>query len=180
MPPFIDRMIRAAKLDPELYEEVEADKSTMSQAMLVVMFSSLAGGIGFIQTAGLIGLVMGMVGSLLGWYILAFFTYLIGTKLLPEPETSADHGELLRTIGFSSAPGIIRIFALIPGLTVIVNFLASIWMIMAMVVAVRQALDYHSTYRAIGVCLVAWLVQAFIVGLLLIMVGGFPEPGTDH
>jgi hypothetical protein len=180
MTPFVDRMIRAAKLDPHVYEEVEADKSAMGQAMGVVMLSSLAGGIGFMQVAGLTGMVIGTVGSLLGWYVWAFLTYIIGTKLLPEPQTQADHGELLRTVGFSSAPGIIRIFAVIPGLNTIVNLLAGAWMLVAMVIAVRQALDYHSTYRAIGVCLIGWLAQAAILGLLVAMMGGIPEPGLDN
>ena len=176
MTPFVDRMIRAAKLDIHLYEEVEADKSSMRQAMSVVVLSSLASGIGFMQEAGLTGLMIGTVGSLIGWYVWAFLTYIIGTKLLPEPQTQADHGELLRTIGFSSAPGIIRIFAIIPGLGMIVNLLASIWMLAAMVIAVRQALDYHSTYRAVGVCLIGWIVQAVLLGLILAMMGGAPEP----
>jgi hypothetical protein len=180
MTPFVDRMIRAAKLDPHVYEEVEADKSAMGQAMGVVMLSSLAGGIGFMQVAGLTGMVIGTVGSLLGWYVWVFLTYIIGTKLLPEPQTQADHGELLRTVGFSSAPGIIRIFAVIPGLNTIVNLLAGAWMLVAMVIAVRQALDYHSTYRAIGVCLIGWLAQAAILGLLVAMMGGVPEPGLDN
>ncbi len=180
MTPFVDRMIRAAKLDIHLYEEVEADKSSMSQAMSVVVLSSLASGIGFMQEAGLTGLVIGTVGSLLGWYVWAFLTYIIGTKLLPEPQTHADHGELLRTIGFSSAPGIIRILAIIPGLGTIVNLLASIWMLAAMVIAVRQALDYHSTYRAVGVCLIGWIIQAVLLGLILAMMGGAPVPMIEN
>lgn len=175
MTPFIDRMIRAAKLDVHLYEEVEADKHAMNQAVGVVALSSLAGGIGFMQQAGVTGLVIGTVGSLLGWYIWALLTYLIGTKLLPEPQTQADHGELLRTIGFSSAPGMIRIFGIIPGLSGLVNLFAGVWMLVAMIIAVRQALDYHSTYRAIGVCLIGWIVQAVILALILPMLGDVPE-----
>lgn len=174
MTPFVDRMIRAAKLDVNLYEEVEADKNAMSQAVGVVALSSLAGGIGFMQTAGLTGLVIGTVGSLLGWYIWAFLTYVIGTKLLPEPQTQADHGELLRTIGFSSAPGMLRVFGIIPGIGGFVNLLAGIWMLAAMVIAVRQALDYHSTYRALGVCLIGWIVQIVILALILPMMGEVP------
>ena len=176
MNPFVNRMIRAAKLDVHLYEEVEADKSAMGQAMAVVVLSSLAGGIGFMNVAGLIGLVIGAIGSLVAWYIWAFLTYIIGTKLLPERQTQADIGELLRTIGFSSAPGVIKVFAIIPGLTSTVNFLASMWMLVAMVIAVRQALDYHSTYRAIGVCLLGWLVQVFVFFLLVKMTGSSPDP----
>lgn len=172
---FVDRMIRAAKLDVHLYEEVEADRRSMGQAMGVVLLSSLAGGIGFMQEAGLMGLVIGTVGSLLGWYVWAFMTYLIGTKLLPEPQTHADHGELLRTIGFSSSPGLIRVFGIIPGLSGFVNLLAGVWMLVAMVIAVRQALDYQSTYRAIGVCLIGWIIQAVLLALLVTTMGGVPE-----
>ncbi len=180
MTQIVDRMVRAAKLDVQVYEEVEADKSSMGQAMTVVVLSSVAGGIGFMQESGLTGLLMGTVISLLGWYVWAFLTYIIGTKLLPEPQTSADHGELLRTIGFSSSPGMIRIFGIIPGLGPIVNILASLWMLVAMVIAVRQALDYHSTYRAIGVCIIGWIVQAVIIGLIFTMMGGPPEPMLDN
>ncbi len=180
MTQFVDRMIRAAKLDVQVYEEVEADKTAMGQAMAVVVLSSLAGGIGFMQESGLMGLVLGTGASLLGWYIWAFLTYIIGTKLLPEPQTQADHGELLRTIGFSSAPGMSRVLALLPGLDAIVNLVASVWMLVAMVIAVRQALDYHSTYRAIGVCLIGWIVQAVIGGLIFTMLGGVPEPMLEN
>ena len=180
MTQFVDRMVRAAKLDVHVYEEVEADKSSMGQAMAVVVLSSVAGGIGFMQESGLMGLMLGTVFSLLGLYIWAFMTYIIGTKLLPEPQTSADHGELLRTIGFSSAPGIIRILGIIPGLDAIVNLLASVWMLVAMVIAVRQALDYHSTLRAVGVCLIGWVVQAVILVLVLTMFGGLPEPMLEQ
>lgn len=172
---FVDRMVRAAKLDVHLYEEVEADRRSMGQAMGVVLLSSLAGGIGFMQEAGLMGLVIGTVGSLLGWYVWAFMTYLIGTKLLPEPQTHADHGELLRTIGFSSAPGLIRVFGIIPGISGFVNLLAGVWMLVAMIIAVRQALDYQSTYRAIGVCLIGWIIQAILLALLVTTMGGVPE-----
>jgi hypothetical protein len=102
---------------------------------------------------------------------------LIGTKLLPEPQTKADHGELLRTIGFSSAPGMLRILSIIPGLMWIVYTISGIWMLVAMVVAVRQALDYQSTLRAVGVCLIGWIIQALIVSLLFAIFGGAPQTG---
>jgi len=111
---FQKRMIRAAKLDVNLYEEVEADKSTMPQAMGVVVLSSVAAGIASFSLTGISGVVVGTISALISWYVWAFITYIIGTKLLPEPQTSADHGELLRTIGFSSSPGVIRIVGIIP------------------------------------------------------------------
>ena len=171
MSPFVDRMIRAAKLDVHLYEEVEADKSAIGQAIGVVVLSSAASGIGLFSTGGLEGMVMGTIGALFGWYAWAFLTYLIGTKLLPEPQTHSTHSELLRTIGFASSPGIIRVLAIIPGMAPIVFTVAGVWMLVAMVIAVRQALDYHSTLRAIGVCVIGWVVQAVIVWIMLGMFG---------
>ena len=176
MTSFKDRIIRAAKLDVNLYEEVEADKGAMGQAMKVVVLSSVAAGIGTITGGGLGLIFMGTVIALIGWYVWAYLTYLIGTKLLPEPQTKADHGELLRTIGFSSSPGLIRVLGIIPGLAPLVFLIASIWMLVAMVVAVRQALDYQSTLRAVGVCLIGWIIQAIFLALLLSMMGGVPKP----
>lgn len=163
MASFTDRIIRAAKLDVNLYEEVEADKTAMGQAMAVVVLSGVAAGIGAIATRGAIGIITGTIGALIGWFIWAYLTYWIGTKLLPEPQTEADPGQLLRTIGFSSSPGLIRVFGIIPGLGRIILLVASIWMLIAMVIAVRQALDYTSTGRAVGVCLIGWVIQVIVM-----------------
>lgn len=171
---YVNRMIRAAKLEPGLYEEVEADPRALGQAMGVVVFSSVAAGIGSVQTAGLPGIVMGTLTALIGWYIWAYITYFVGTKWLPEPQTRSNHGELLRTIGFSSSPGIIRLFGFIPGLTWILMAVGGIWMLIAMVIAVRQALDYQSTLRAVGVCVIGWIIQALIVVILLALFSGCP------
>ncbi len=170
---FVDRMIRAAKLDVNLYEEVEADKSAMGQAMTVVVISSVAAGLGSIAKVGIGGILMGTIAALIGWYVWAYITYLIGTKILPESQTRADHGELLRTIGFSSSPGLIRVLGIIPGLFWITSFVASIWMLVAMVIAVRQALDYTGTLRAVGVCVIGWVIQAVLIMLLFSLFGGF-------
>jgi len=171
MSKFIERMIRAAKLDVNLYEEVEADKTAIGQATGVVVLSSLAAGIGSVSMGGG-NLILGTIVALVGWYIWAYLTYFIGTRFLPEAQTKADHGELLRTIGFSSAPGIIRVLGIIPVLTNIVFTIAGIWMLIAMIIAVRQALDYKSTGRAVGVCLIGWIIQIILFVFLLSFVGG--------
>jgi hypothetical protein len=175
---FIDRILRAAKLDVHLYEEVEGDKSAMVQAMGVVVLSSIAAGIGGMGmgASGPGVVLIGVITSLGGWYIWAFLTYFIGTKVLPEPQTHADPGELLRTIGFSSSPGLIRILGIIPGLDKVVFSAASIWMLIAMVIAVRQALDYKSTWRAVGVCLIGWVIQAVILMLVFSFFSGTIPP----
>ena len=170
-----DRMIRAAKLDVNLYEEVEADKSAFSQAMGVVVLSGVAAGVGSIGSAGLTGIFTGTIAALVGWFIWAYITYIVGTKILPQPQTKADYGELLRTIGFSSSPGLLRVFGIIPFLAGIIFLITSIWMLIAMVIAVRQALDYTSTLRAVGVCIIGWILQAITLMLFFSIFGGFDK-----
>ncbi|MBI2879996.1 MAG: YIP1 family protein [Candidatus Tectomicrobia bacterium] len=166
-------MLRAAKLEAELYEEVEADQKATGQATGVVILSGLAAGLGAGAQGGVPGVVLGTVVALLGWYLWAFLTYWVGTRILPEPQTEADLGELLRTTGFSSAPGLLRILGVVPALRGVVFVGSSIWMLVAMIIAVRQALDYRSTLRAVGVCAIGWLVQIL---LLAFLVGIFGSP----
>ncbi len=167
-----ERMIRAAKLDVSLYEEIEADKEALKQATVVVVMSSLAAGVGASGHGGIGALIFGSISALAGWYVWSFLTYWIGTRFLPEPQTNADYGELLRSIGFSSSPGVIRVLAVVPGLTGLVFFVVSIWMLVAMVVAVRQALDYTGTPRAVAVCAIGWIVQVLILAVLYVMYFG--------
>ena len=169
---FTDRMIRAAKLDVNLYEEVEQDKTALKQAMGVVVLSGVAAGVGSIGSAGLAGIFVGTITALIGWFIWAYITYIVGTKLLPQPQTKANYGELLRTIGFSSSPGLLRVFGIFPFLSAIIFFATSIWMLVAMVIAVRQALDYTSTLRAVGVCVIGWILQIITLMLFFSIFGG--------
>jgi len=168
---FGDRLIGAAKLDVSIYEEVEADTSAMGQAMAVVALASIAAGIGSLRDAGISGLLMGTLGALVGWFIWAGLTYLIGTKMLPEPQTQADMGEMLRTIGFASSPGLLRVLGLVPFVGPLVWVITSIWMLLTFVVAVRQALDYQSTGRAVAVCLIGFVVN-LAIAFGLSIVGG--------
>lgn len=170
----VDRMIRASRLEASLYEEVEADTTATNQALTVVVISSAAAGIGNVAHGGAMGAILGVVGALIGWAVFAGLTYLIGTKVFPEAQTKADWGELLRTLGFASAPGVLRIFLFIPIAGPLIGLVAGIWMLVTGVIAVRQALDYTSTWRAIGVCVAGWFVMVFIgmvVGLFAAGVG---------
>ncbi|MGD8520728.1 MAG: YIP1 family protein [Desulfobacterales bacterium] len=176
MSSFTNRMIRAAKLDVQLYEEVEADKGALGQAMGVVVLSGVATGVGSTASAGLAGIVTGTIAALIGWFIWSYITYIVGTKLLPQPQTRADYGELLRTIGFSSSPGLLRALGIIPFLSTIILLATSIWMLIAMVIAVRQALDYTSTLRAVGVCIIGWILQIITLMIFFSIFGGFFKP----
>jgi len=168
------RMLRASVLDAELYEEVEADRGSTGQAFLVVVISAAAAGVGGIENHGLAGIAWYSAWSLLGWWIWAYLTYLIGSRLLPGPETEADPGELLRTLGFSSAPGVLRILGVVPALAAPVFLVCTLWMLVAMVVAVRQALDYAGTGRAIAVCAIGFPIYAVILVGSLLLLGPWP------
>ena len=170
MADFGERIIRAIKLDPTLYEEVEADEQALGQALLVVLFSSLAAGAGS-ATHNFMVVVVGAISSLAGWFIWAYLIHWIGTKLLPEPQTQSNPKELLRVLGFASAPGLLRVLGAFPFLRVLIFVITAIWMIAAMVIAIRQALDYTSTFRAVLVCVIAWFIQVVVWVFFLKLTG---------
>jgi hypothetical protein len=161
---FVERMIGAAKLDPRVYEEVEADSTATPQALGVVVLVSAASGLAVGD--GVRGLVVGTIAGLLSWVIWAWLIYFIGTRWLPEPDTKSDLGELLRVIGFATSPGLLRVIGIVPFLGAFVMVVTAVWTLVAVVIGVRQALDYRSTGRAVGVCLIGWLVQVAIFALL--------------
>ena len=166
----MSRMIGASVLDVGTYETVEADRGATTQAMLVVLASSLASGIGasgFLHNRAPAAVAQGALLwtaiSLVAWAAWALLVFQIGGRLLPEPQTSVDVGELMRTIGFASAPGTLRLFGVVPELALPVFVLTTVWMLVTMVVAVRQALDYRSTARAIVVCVIGLSLTLLIV-----------------
>lgn len=171
MTTFLGRVTGAALLSPAIYEEVEADRTATVQAMGVVLLSSLAAGIGIRGSAGSSFTALAGI-SLLAfavWVAWALLTLQVGTRIFPAPRTQADVGQLLRTLGFASAPGIFRIVGVIPGTTTAVFIVTAIWMLIAMIVAVRQALDYTSTARAFAVCALGWVLAvglAFVIGMV--------------
>lgn len=171
MASFTERIVGAARLDVKTYEEVEGDQTALPQAMAVVVLSALAAGIGASMSFGIRGLIGMTVVSLVAWLIWAALTWVIGTKLMPEPTTHADLGQMLRTIGFAATPGLASVLGIVPILGWIVPFIVWVWSIAAMVVAVRQALDYSSTGRAIAVCLIGWVANVILTILMLPFVG---------
>src|SRR5918993_833684 len=168
---FLQRVTGAALMDPAIYEEVEADPTATVQAIGVVALSSLAAGVGALGPASARFTTLAGI-SLLAfavWGIWTLLTLQIGTRIFPSPRTQADAGQLLRTIGFATAPGIFRVAGVIPGATAIVFVVTALWMLMAMIVAVRQALDYTSTARAFAVCALGWVLafgMAIGIGIL--------------
>ena len=157
MSSFASRMVGAARLNPHTYEEVEADPHAFPQAMAAVVLSALCAGIGTGADEGVYSLAVSTGVALVGWLVWAWLTWFIGAKILPTKDTQADLGQLLRTTGFAASPGVLRILALATPAAPAILLLAHLWMLAAFVVAVRQALDYSSTWRALAVCLLGWI-----------------------
>ena len=170
----IGRMIRAARLDPRLYAEVEADVTATGQAASVVLLAAFAGGINF-PGAPFSILFVGLLAALVGWLLFAYVIYLIGAKLLPESGTKADFGALLRAMGFANAPGVVKLLGIVPELRVLVFFVAMVWVLVATVTAVRHALSYTSSWRAIGVCAIPLLASQLLIFAVASSITESPE-----
>lgn len=158
----VDRMRGAAMLDVATYEEVEHDTEATGQAAIVVLIVAVCTAIGAVWRGGP-SIIMGPVGAILGWLLWSAVTYLIGDKLLGG---TATWGELLRTLGFAQAPGVLMIFGIIPILGGLVRIVVAIWLLIAGIVAIRQALDF-STGKAIVTAILGWLAMvmlAFLTG----------------
>jgi len=171
-----ERMIRAAKLDESLYDEIRTDRRAPLQAAMVVVLSAMAAGVGVIVQSGIGDFFLVSMQAMMQWYISAFFTCVVGTRLLQEPQTKTDCGAMVRMISFASAPGVVRLLGVIPGVGGFVSGLASVWMLGASVVAVRKALDYTTTSRAVGACVIGWVMQWLFMGILLSLRA--PAPGA--
>lgn len=151
----LSRMVRASALDAAVYEEVEGDQRATGQALIVILLSALAAGIG---SQSVPSFARDSALALVGWFLWAFVTYFVGTKLLPQAGTKSDVGEMLRVTGFSAAPGILRVLGIVRFLNAPVFLITGVWMLVTMVVAIRHALDYTSTPRAIVVAIIGWLI----------------------
>jgi len=160
---YVRRLAGAMTLNAAAYEDVEADGRATTQAVVTVLLSSVAAGIGAGRSASVLTVA---AMALLGWASWALLTFQVGARILPGARTHADVGELLRTIGFAAAPGLFLVLGVIPGAATPVFAIVSLWMLAAMVVAVRQALDYTSTARAVAVCVTGWaLALAMVLGV---------------
>ena len=168
---FPQRAIGAARLEVPVFEEIEADRTATGQALIVVVASSLAAGVGLTSSLYNAPVLHRVMLALLLWVFWAISTYIVGVYLMPEPQTETSVGELLRTIGFAASPGILRILGMVPGIGGTIYVISTVWMLVAMVIAIRQALDYKSTARAVVVCVITGMIgviMAALIGALLL------------
>jgi hypothetical protein len=162
------RMIGAMQADVKTLTEIEADPNAFTQAVIVIVIAGVASLIGNIFRGGIGGGIVGLVGSLVGYFLFSLLVFLIGTKVMPEPTTKADFNETFRTVGFAASPGIFGVLAIIPFLGPLISLLIGIWSLVIGVIAVREVLDYSNTGRAIIVCVIAGIVCWIVVFLLML------------
>ena len=170
----VNRMMRAARLEVPLYEEVEADVTATNQALLVVVMVAVASGVGAaigasilgVSAAGLVGrLVSGLLSALIGWAVWSYVVYFVGTRFFGG---TATYGELLRTLGFAESPSVLLIFSFIPVLGGILSFVVLVWTIVTSFIATRQALDIDNTKTVFTILIgaVALIIVVTIISLI--------------
>lgn len=166
---FGERVVGALKLDPNTFEEIERDPTAMGQAIGVIALAAVSAGIGNIWYGGISGILFGIISSLIGYVLWAVVVWLVGTKVMPDPATKADFPETFRVIAFAAAPGLFGAVTIIPLLGWLLMFLIWVWSIAAMVVAVRQVLDYSDTFKAAIVVLIGFVVNLVVWATLAMM-----------
>ena len=164
---YFQKLYKAITLDVAFYEMVESDKSLTNQALMTVILVSIVEGSIFIGSLNPIILAQGALGSVVSWIIWSMFVVFVGTKILPEPHTSSNTGELLRVLGFASAPGLLYALKIFPFMIDLVQVVIPFLKIAAFTVAVRQALDFQSTVRAVGVSIVAMILMFISLTLFI-------------
>lgn len=169
-----ERMVGVMKADVRTFQEIEADPNAMSQAITVIVIAGVAALIGNVFRIGIMGGIISLVISLITYALWSLLIVVIGTKLMPEPTTKADFNEAFRVIGFTAAPGVFKVLAIVPFLGPLISFVIAIWMLVIGVIAVREVLDYSNTGRAIIVCLIAMVIVWCVTLLVLtpLFIGG--------
>ena len=169
---FLNRILRSVKIEPEVFNEVQKDRNATLSAAIVVLLSSSAAGIGA-ASMGIGNFIIAPIFSLLSWFVWAYIVYFVGVKLFPDSKTKTSQFALLRAIGFSSAPGIIRVFSFNESLMTVLFIGSAFWMLACMIVAVRETLNYKSLWKALGVVIISWFIQAFFLIAILSMTKNF-------
>ena len=173
------RMLGAARLSVDTFEDVEHDKGATIQALAVVIIVSIASFVGGLlvgeDSEVVRALLFGIVGGVVGWAVWALLTYVIGATILKTEDTEADWGQLARGTGFAQTPRILHVLFFVPEIGWIIVILAEIWAFAAMVVAVRQSLDYTSTLRAFFVILIAFIPVVILYLVVFLLTGDTVE-----
>ncbi len=173
----LGRMLGAARLDVGTYEEVEKDGRATIQALIVVIVVTIASVVGELLGGGedfdlVNSLVIGIIRGVVSWAVWALITWIVGVTILKTEATEADWGQLARCTGFAQTPGLLNVFSFVPAVGGLISMVAFLWTFAAMVVGVRQSLDYTSTWRAFTVNLIAFIPVVILNFIVYGLTGG--------
>ncbi|RMF93153.1 MAG: hypothetical protein D6734_10775 [Candidatus Schekmanbacteria bacterium] len=169
-------MKRALKLDQSLFKEVEEDESANSQALVVLLITALCTTIGIYLTGltkeegGMYILLLGLAVSVIGWMLLLFIIYILGSTLFGTKRTDVVFLSLFRTVTFAASPGVLRFFIFLPALGLLLDIAAQLWCITGMIIALRSIFDF-STGRATALCIAGWIIYSVLIFGFLKLLG---------
>jgi hypothetical protein len=166
------RFFRALRLDVSLYQEIVAEPRLLNQAWITVLIYAMLASWGSFGRAGAVGSNIGMVSALIGWYIWAFSTYFLASRLSGSKKTEIDRGDrkaTIRAMGFACAPGALRFLGIIPGWGIVAWVVSAIWMIAGATIGVKAALDIENTIRAASITIICWIIGAIAQALLMVV-----------
>ena len=173
---FAERVVGALKLDANTFEDIERDPTAMGQAVGIVALAGLAGSLGSIWRLGFGSMAFAVIIAICGYLLWSVVVWLVGTKLMPDPATSADFAETFRVIAFASSPALLGVVSIVPLLggfiALVLTPVIWLWSMAAMVVAVKAVLDYADTFKAVIVVLIGFVVYLVFWGTLMALTFG--------
>jgi len=163
------RMIRAAKLDQTFYDEIINDPASQGHSVWVVALLAMATGYGMFSRAGGTAVNVGLAVTFFSWYVWAFTIYFTSNHLFGATPSRMDRKTVLRVMAFASAPGILRIFGVIPNMSVLVFLGTSAWTILAGAIGIKKVYQLTHMGKALILCAATWLVVLFVQIFFMIM-----------
>lgn len=178
MDTIFDRVLKAAMLDVEFFNEVEADESLTSEAFMVVLIVSLVSGIGSFIASLMVGrfgrailaLFVAVILGVVNYYIWAYLTHFIGESLF---EATSTPGETLRVLGYASGPRVLGLLVFIPCLGQIINLGGAVWSLAAGFIGVREALDLDNG-KTLATVIIGWV----LILIINLVIGGILGVGS--
>ncbi len=159
---FLNIIFKSIKLDKSLYTDSgNFGEASIYFAGLIMILDGVAGAVAantVIKTAiGMSGLT-----AILTWFIWAILIYVLGVKIFPDKQTKVSFKKVLTAVGFAHAPGLLRFFAVTPELMIPIIFITQFWIFAALIISIRQILNFKSNLKSFGIVFLSFLIIVFM------------------
>ena len=159
---FLKLIYRSIRLDNSLYKDPKTfGDASLYYAGLIIILDGIAGAFA-VSSIYKTNIFLTGVTAVLSWLVWAILIFVIGIKIFPDPGTESNFKKVLVTVGLAHAPGLLRFFAVIPDLVIPIVFFTQFWIFAALVIGIREVLNFKSNFKSFGVVLIAFLIIAFI------------------